>query len=98
MYYNEYFFFLKERLPEKCYDILKECYENHKDEVENAFSYFQNLKFGETYKDTNIFIPREDSLLMAYEILVREQLIDVTEDGRYMLDRFGVYLLHYLNK
>ena len=98
MYYNEYFFYLKEKLPGKCYDVLDECYNAHKEEVEASFAYFQNLEYGEICVETKIIIPRIESLTMAYEILIREQLIDVTEDGRFRLDRFGVYLLHYLNK
>lgn len=98
MYYREYFFYLKERLPEKCYEVLKECYKIQKNDIENNFKLLHNsIAKVET---VDILLPiKETYYNMDYEILLREELImkDLSRENRYKLDRFGIYLLHYLN-
>ncbi|MGL5089328.1 MAG: hypothetical protein ACRC6Z_07790 [Cetobacterium sp.] len=99
MYYREYFYYLKERLPEKCYEVLQECFEKNKNEVENYFKLLQNSS--NKIEIPDIFLPvKEKYYNMEYEILLREELItnlNRLECNSYKLDRFGIYLLHYLN-
>ncbi|MGL5797789.1 MAG: hypothetical protein ACRCYT_06235 [Cetobacterium sp.] len=99
MYYREYFFYLKERLPERCYEILKECYVSHKIDIEKDF---KTLKNSTTETEINhISLPKSDTYYnLEYEILLRENLIKIdnnSESKNYILDRFGIYLLHYMN-
>lgn len=98
MYYREYFFYLKERLPERCYEVLKECYKTQKNDIENNFNLLHNSTV--RVETVDILLPiKETYYHMDYEILLREKLIkkDHLRDHRYKLDRFGIYLLHYLN-
>ncbi|MGL4653928.1 hypothetical protein [Cetobacterium sp.] len=98
MYYREYFFYLKERLPEKCYDVLKECYKRQKNDIE--FNFKQLHTSTKKIEIIDVLLPiKEDYYHMEYEILFREELItkDDSRENRYKLDRFGIYLLHYLN-
>lgn len=98
MYYREYFFYLKERLPEKCYEVLRECYKTQKNDIENNFNLLQSSK--EATETIDILLPIKDTFYpMDYEILLREELIIKAEsrENRYKLDRFGIYLLHYIN-
>ncbi|MEG0069341.1 hypothetical protein [Cetobacterium sp.] len=98
MYYREYFFYLKERLPETCYNVLQECYNNQKDDIEQNFHNLKNATTDVAIK--NILLPiKENIYSMDYEILLREILIEPhpTEANCFRLDRFGIYLLHYLN-
>lgn len=98
MYYREYFFYLKERLPEKCYEVLKECYKTQKNDIEENFKKLHNSN--KQIEFTDILLPiKEQFYHMEYEILLREELItkDSSRENRYKLDRFGIYLLHYLN-
>ncbi|MGL4946530.1 MAG: hypothetical protein ACRCZR_05005 [Cetobacterium sp.] len=99
MYYREYFFYLKERLPEKCYEILKECYISYNVDIENDF---KNLKSSTKEIEVSyIPLPKSDTYYnLEYEILLREHLIRIDENSEtknYILDRFGIYLLHYMN-
>ncbi|MGL5278421.1 MAG: hypothetical protein ACRC8M_04970 [Cetobacterium sp.] len=98
MYYREYFFYLKERLPEKCYEVLKECYKTQKNDIESNFKLLHNSVV--KVETVDILLPiKETYYHMDYEILLREELImkDHSRENRYKLDRFGIYLLHYLN-
>lgn len=98
MYYREYFFYLKERLPEKCYEVLKECYKIQKNDIENNFKLLNESI--EKVETVDILLPIKDKRYpMDYEILLREELIikDCSRENRYKLDRFGIYLSHYLN-
>lgn len=98
MYYREYFFYLKERLPERCYELLKECYKIQKNDIENNFTLLKDSK--EAVETVDILLPiKEEHYSMDYEILLREELIIKanSRENRYKLDRFGIYLLHYLN-
>ncbi len=98
MYYREYFFYLKERLPERCYEVLKECYKIQKNDIENNFTLLKDSK--EAVEIVDILLPiKEEHYSMDYEILLREELIIKanSRENRYKLDRFGIYLLHYLN-
>lgn len=98
MYYREYFFYLKERLPERCYEVLKECYKIQKNDIENTFMILKNSE--KNVKIVDILLPIKDIFYsMDYEILLREELIIKADsrENRYKLDRFGIYLLHYLN-
>ncbi|MGL4998425.1 MAG: hypothetical protein ACRC5W_05695 [Cetobacterium sp.] len=99
MYYREYFYYLKERLPKKCYEVLQECFEKNKNEVENCFNLLQNSS--NKIEVSDILLPiKEKYYSMDYEILLREELItnhNCLKDNSYKLDRFGIYLLHYLN-
>lgn len=98
MYYREYFFYLKERLPERCYEVLKECYKIQKNDIENNFTLLKDSK--EAVETVDILLPiKEEHYSMDYEILLREELIIKanSRENRYKLDRFGIYLLHYLN-
>ena len=98
MYYKEYFFYLKQRLPEKCYNILQECYNNQKEDIEQNYQNLKNATNDIAIK--HILIPIKINLYsMDYEILLRENLIEPhpTEPNRFRIDRFGIYLLHYSN-
>lgn len=99
MYYREYFFYLKEKLPEKCYEVLKECYKTQKNDIENNFKLLQSsISKVETI---DILLPIQNTYYhMNYEILLREELISrhSSKENCYKLDRFGIYLLHYLNE
>lgn len=99
MYYREYFFYLKERLPEKCYEVLTECFKRNKNEIESSFKLLKNAHTEIEIPD--ILLPVKDEYYnMVYEILLREKLIipfGYSENNSYKLDRFGIYLLHYLN-
>ena len=98
MYYREYFVYLKERLPERCYEVLKECYKIQKNDIENTFMILKNSE--KNVKIVDILLPIKDIFYsMDYEILLREELIIKADsrENRYKLDRFGIYLLHYLN-
>ncbi|MGL5355093.1 MAG: hypothetical protein ACRC0R_03345 [Cetobacterium sp.] len=98
MYYREYFFYLKERLPEKCYEVLEQCFKRNKNEIENIYKLLQNSEV--EIEIPNFLLPKKEKYYdMIYEILLRERLITsygCPENNSYKLDRFGIYLLHYL--
>lgn len=96
MYYREYFFYLKERLPAKCYLVLEECYSENREVIERDYQLLRNARKNEKVEITHIYLPNKDEKYpMDYEILVREDLIKKV-DSKYYLSKFGVYLLHYM--
>lgn len=96
MYYREYFFYLKERLPAKCYLVLEECYSENKEIIEKNYRLLKEAKKDANVNITHLYLPnKEEKYSMDYEILVREDLIKKV-DNRYYLSKFGIYLLHYM--
>ncbi len=102
MYYREYFFYLKERLPGKCYEVLEECYKSNGSEVEKIYEEMKKIPFGEKLMNGQEILVKspKNEFSMDYEILLRERLIEHIKgtDERFVLSKFGVYLLHYMHK
>lgn len=96
MYYREYFYYLKKKLPDKCILILEEIYSEAKKVIESNYKIIKEAERHDEIVLDKIVLPEMNRKYpMAYEILIREDLIK--KDGENMvLTKFGIYLLHYM--